>query len=385
MGGYIELEIYLLINYMGITSSSEQNHEQKTIKKLELTIAQKDQQLLDLEQTIKTLKCTTLNWKDSKKVDISALIKAKKDRDYEYIVFSGGGIKGISYCGILKILEEQGILKKLKGYAGTSAGSIITSLLAVGYTANELKEIMMKLNFGDFLDDKWLVEDAINFVKDYGAVEGEFFHEFMGKLIKEKTGNPDYTFDDLFNDKGITLVIVTTDLSRKVPIFFYPNCKDKKYRNMSIRKAVRMSMSIPFLFEPITFDNDLYVDGGVLDNYPLHVFDGEYPGELNARLNLCEPNPKVLGIRIVTNSESYIFPQKQEINCVMHYALSFVEALLANNEMKVMTPTYWYRTVTVVTPDYPLTRFSLNKEEKTQLYDIGTTAMTDYFKETIDT
>src|SRR3989338_7583819 len=66
---------------------------------------------------------------------------------YENLVFSGGGIKGLTHCGAVKYLDEIGVLPKIKKIAGTSAGAIIATLLAVGYTGQELLDFAHSLNF----------------------------------------------------------------------------------------------------------------------------------------------------------------------------------------------------------------------------------------------
>ena len=188
------------------------------------------------------------------------ITKCKKNKDYEYIVFSGGGIKGIAFCGAINMLNEYHILYddngrlKIKGFGGTSAGSIMAAMLAIGYTPCELKEIMMRLNTENLLDDKWgIIRDAINFVDDYGVAPGKMFYDFLGDYIRLKTGDADYTIDQLYKDKGIKLVIVGTNMNSKSSIYFFPNHHDVKYYDIPIRMAVRISMSIPFIFEPFHF------------------------------------------------------------------------------------------------------------------------------------
>ena len=95
-------------------------------------------------------------------------------------------------------------------------------------------------------------------------------------------------------------MITGVDMNRKKILYFYPDHHEEVMRNVSIRTAVRISMGIPWVFEPVEFNGGLCVDGGVLDKYPIHAFDGEYPGDPVARLNLCPANPEVLGLNIVS-------------------------------------------------------------------------------------
>jgi NTE family protein len=202
---------------------------------------------------------------------------------------------------------------------------------------------------------------------------GNYVMELMGKLIADKTGNPDYTLEDLYKDKNITLVIVATNMSEKKSVYFYPGNPVAKFSNIPIRKAIRMSMGIPFLFEPCVYEGDLFVDGGLLDSYPLHVFDGEYPGDPKARLNLCIPNSRVLGIKIMTSSGKldYDLVGRETYNHLHNYAISFIETMLIENERRIMTPSFWDRTIVIVTPDFALTKSDVSEQEKIDLIECG--------------
>ncbi|GAI98359.1 unnamed protein product, partial [marine sediment metagenome] len=102
-----------------------------------------------------------------------------------------------------------------------------------------------------------------------------------------------------------------------------------------------------------------------------------------ARLNLLPPNPKVLGLNIMTDNElmSYAFSKRYEIDSVVQFSMSFVDIFLAENERRIMTPSFWKRTVNLVTPDYPLTDFSLTNEQKEELINIGERYTNEFFDE----
>lgn len=308
--------------------------------------------------------------------------------DYEYLVLSGGGIKGLSFVGALETLERLKVLYddnnkfKLKGIAATSAGSIIGALYAIGYKSHELKMVIDNIDFDKIEDDKpGFIRDGINFLEDWGICPGDYIVEVLGELIKQKTGNPDYTLNDLYREKKMKLVIVTTEMCSQRSIYLYAGHSNEKYSNLPIRQAVRMSMGIPFLFEPYVFDDGIFVDGGVLDNYPLHVFDGEYPGDPKARVNECRPNPKVLGIKIMTSDEqmNYDLVEKEKITSLYQYGYSFINTFLTENERRIMTPSFWLRTIVVITPVYSLTKFELTENQKNQLVNIGAKSVNDFF------
>lgn len=115
------------------------------------------------------------------------------------MVFEGGGVKGIGLVGALSVLEERGY--EPQGIAGTSAGAVLTALLAAGYTAGELREIFLELDFESLRDEAW--EDRIPFLgrplsllKDQEIYEGKALLEYMRDLISDKGVR---TFGDLVN------------------------------------------------------------------------------------------------------------------------------------------------------------------------------------------
>lgn len=319
-------------------------------------------------------------------IDIKKEVKIKMEENrenhyYKYLVFSGGGVKGASFCGALEVLEELGIIYdeygniKLDGIAGTSAGSIIAAVLSLGYTSGEIKEIFYSLDTDKLFDRKWgIFRNVYSLLRNYGIAPGDYFDEFISELIENKTGNKNYTIQDLYDDKGISLVVVGTDLNNLNSIYFYPNNEEEpKNSNITIREAVRISMGIPYIFVPEIHNGNMCVDGGLLDNFPIHVFDGDYPGDIKARLNLIEPNHDVLGINLMTtdNIHKYDYINRQEITSFTDFSMLLIDTLLTENQRRILTPSFWTRTINIVTPQYPLSNFQLTNKNKDDLIDYG--------------
>ncbi|XP_076468885.1 uncharacterized protein LOC143299503 isoform X2 [Babylonia areolata] len=203
------------------------------------------------------------------------------DFSFENLVFEGGGNKGVAYCGAIKCLEDHGVLKKIHRFAGTSAGASVAALLACGFTAQEVEDITIKENKDSiFLDAKLGYLCLIpNLIKYFGWHPAQRLYEWFGEKLRQKTGNPDVTFLQLYHQRGKELCIVVTNLTQMDIQYCHP----KTTPNMPIRLAVRMSLSIPVLFAAVrhSFSNvdglqDVVVDGGVMCNYPIHCFDGWY-------------------------------------------------------------------------------------------------------------
>ncbi len=318
--------------------------------------------------------------------ELDTKIKSEnKVSDYDYLVCSGGGIKGVSYCGAMKILNDCGIdQSKMKGFAGTSAGACVVGLLAVGYTTEELTCIMADMDTDDVFDDKFgVIRDTMNLVEKYGIAPGKFIYNLLGDLIEAKTGSADYTIEQLYLDKKIKLVIVGTDMNTSKSRYFHPESLIESDRKISIRKAIRISMSLPYLFEPVVHLDHLHVDGGVLDNYPIHVFDGAYPGDFKARIGSCRPNTKVLGLRILAESDAAILhcPEKnpEKISSLIDYSMAFLRTFMTENDRRTLIPAHTSRTITIITPDYDMSNFSLSTEDKKTLIKAGMTHTINFF------
>ena len=104
-------------------------------------------------------------------------------------VFEGGGVKGIGLVGAVAAIEEAGY--QFVNLAGTSAGAIVASLLAVGYTAGEIEQALQKLNYKDFEDENWLDRFSVpgkiaSIVFRYGIYKGTFFENWLGALLDAK-------------------------------------------------------------------------------------------------------------------------------------------------------------------------------------------------------
>ena len=188
------------------------------------------------------------------------------------LALSGGGIRGIAHAGVLKALEENNI--KIDAIGGTSSGSLIASLYALGYSpyyiyilfkryASEISQI----NAGPILSGL-----------------GNFMKNKKIPLLGLKTGNSiEKAFDELANRKGIKnigeitkmpIVIPTVDIGESKEYIFTNNIptskkKDKYITDISIGKAVRASSSFPAVFCPCEYKNHKFLDGGALDNVPV--------------------------------------------------------------------------------------------------------------------
>ena len=183
------------------------------------------------------------------------------------LALSGGGIRGIAHAGVLKALEDNNI--KVDVIGGTSSGSMIASLYAVGYSPYHIYTLFKKYS-------KEIVQiNTKPIIKNY----------MINKKITLKglkTGNSiEKIFDDVINKQGIynindvkmPLVIPTVDLMDCQEYVFTNKApeKEKKYiTDINIGKAIRASSSFSAVFSPCEFKDHAFIDGGALDNVPVN-------------------------------------------------------------------------------------------------------------------
>ncbi len=199
------------------------------------------------------------------------LLSQTKDRPKVGVVLSGGGAKGYAHIGALKIIEEAGI--KVDYIGGTSIGAIVGGLYASGYSPDELKEIMYSLDLKSMIMSEKSRRELPFFDKSYREkyiLELPFDNFRLGfpNAISSGQGTVDeltYLFRHVhdiqnFKDLPIPFVCVATKLSNGESVVF---------REGYLPQIVMASGAYPTLLEPVYIDGEMYIDGGVRNNYPV--------------------------------------------------------------------------------------------------------------------
>jgi NTE family protein len=207
---------------------------------------------------------------------------------YTNLALEGGGIRGLAYPGAIKVLEEKGIIKNIERVAGTSAGAITALMIGLDYTSHEMDSVLRSLKIQQFNDGKFIFGKIHRLKKEYGIFKGEKFDKWLGGLIEYKTGNANTTFAELHqlrqnNKKFKDLYCTGTNITKQnLQIFSW-----KSTPGMRLRTAVHASGCIPVYYKPVAVDSlwnevsiknnknnfDLYVDGGMINNFPINMFD----------------------------------------------------------------------------------------------------------------
>ena len=187
------------------------------------------------------------------------------------IALAGGGIRGIAHAGVLKALEDNNI--EIEAIGGTSAGSIVAALYAMGYKPYYIYILFKRyaqeiINIGNAS----LLNGFNNLLKNKkvgisGLNDGTMLEKMFNELALRKRVRT-------VGDIKMPLVISTVDI-KEAKEYIITNCairdnfKDNLITEIEIGKAVRASSSFPAFFCPCEYKNHIFMDGGVLDNTPV--------------------------------------------------------------------------------------------------------------------
>ena len=327
---------------------------------------------------------------------------------FNNLVFEGGGVKGIAYVGALEVLEREGILQNVKRVAGTSAGAMMAVLVGLCYTADEVKEILWDLNFKKFMDSSFgIVRDTKRLLEEYGWYKGDYFRNLMADLIKRKTGNGEITFEKLANTKQFRDIhLVGANLSTGASVMF----SAKETPKVKVADAARISMSIPLFFASVKggdTGDQVYVDGGLLDNYSIKTFDKEsfvddkkrnirctdYYDKMNAQKRVKELlgkdryiyNKETLGFRLDAKEDISMYlthkaTVRNKITSFFTYTKALVTTLIDFQDNVHLHSDDWQRTVYIDTLGVRAIDFDISDSKKQKLVESGRQYTEEYLK-----
>ncbi len=307
------------------------------------------------------------------------------------LVFEGGGVKGIGLAGAYYALYEHGYRPAC--VAGTSAGAITAALVAAGYTAEQLEQLVLhEMRFSDFADRPRLhllggaIGEVVEVLEDRGLHSGNYFLDWITKRLEEKGLE---TFGQLRNEeqegpkREYKLQVIASDLTDH-SMLVLPRDAHKlglEPDELSVAEAVRMSMSIPIFFDPViqaepdTGRKHMIVDGGMLSNYPIWLFDGE--GERQHA-----PRFPTFGMLLVApNQQAPLVPhpppvpQKGDgLPSPIGYVKAIADTMMQAHDRLYVEQANYARTIPIPTCGVTTTEFDIQLEQAEELFNSGRTA-----------
>lgn len=171
-------------------------------------------------------------------------------RKPDALVVSGGGLKGIVSLGALTRLRRAHLLDNVRVVVGTSAGALIGAVIATNASIPNALRAIEALDY----DTNW---DIGRLVDGFGMDDGARLERLIAGIVG------DLTFDDVKTMHGIELFVTCSNVTRNKVVYFGPSA----HGPMKVAQALRMSCSIPLVYTAVKYKGDVYVDGGVHDNY----------------------------------------------------------------------------------------------------------------------
>jgi NTE family protein len=323
---------------------------------------------------------------------------------FRNLVFEGGGTLGVAYVGVMEELEKRKILNQVVRAGGASAGAINALLFVLGYSSNQVWDELLKLDFNTFLDFSWpfKLDSLYRLFKAFGLYRGDVFKSWISGLVVRKNLNPRITFRELKKAGYRDLYLVGTNLNTS----YYDIYSWEHTPDMSVVDAVRISMSIPLMFAAVHDAlGNTDVDGGVLNNYPVRLFDqGKYI-DLNAhpthatltkfykQVNrAADPssfqylyNRETLGFRLSSPQNLPVGENAQpatrvEIRSLFNYLARLVAAFRNVQNNSHLETEDWHRTIFVDTLQVDGFNFHIDTDTKKRLAESGRQGVINYFK-----
>lgn len=277
------------------------------------------------------------------------------------LVLSGGGLRGIAYCGVMKRIEElkaetDNKLLNIQRLCCVSVGSIFGLAYVLGYSSIEMEQEVLDKKFSELKDIR-----IVNLLNHFGLDTGNNIVSWIETFLIKKGYSKDITFQELYNTTGYHYQVLGTDINTCDYVCFdYINSPDVK-----VTDGIRFSISIPFIFTAKTYGDSIVVDGGLKNNYPMFLFEDNLD--------------TVLGVRLCTNIEpSY------DVNLEMDgYIRKIMQCLMINRE-RSGSDKYKSNTIFVYTNGFLNSiNYKMSTKAKKRLISSGYDAANEYFTRTI--
>ncbi|MEI6410826.1 MAG: patatin-like phospholipase family protein [Bacteroidota bacterium] len=289
-------------------------------------------------------------------------------KSIENLVFEGGGVKGVAYAGALEYLESKQLLNNLKGVAGTSAGAITACMMSVGYSGSQIGTIVSGMSLSAFEDHEWIGRTF----EHYGMHPGDAFLAWLRQQIaaSPKGLTEDATFNDLHAKGCLDLHVFASDIyDQSIREFSYETSP-----NVVVAEAVRASMSIPLFFNAWQFTNNnpddhLYVDGGMVYNYPIGAFDAK--GAVNEH---------TLGFRLEDLHDQSVVNKFGYGHWVEYVKMTFETLMSAQTIIFNRDTDQFDRSIVIDDLGVSATNFNIDDATKQRLVQSGRDAAKSYFE-----
>tara|TARA_B100002052_G_scaffold187591_1_gene170969 strand:- start:14934 stop:15809 length:876 start_codon:yes stop_codon:yes gene_type:complete len=242
----------------------------------------------------------------------------------KHLVFSGGGPVGLISYGAAKQLNKKKFweIENIETIYGTSVGAYIGTLISLGYDWDWIDDYFIKRPWRKIIDI-----EIITLLEAYnkkGLLGEKFINDIILPLLEAKGLSKDVTFKELYEFNKIEIHIYSTEINgehmKKIDISYIT------HPDMKVITGLCMSMAFPFIFSPVIDSEQCYIDGGVLNNFPL-----------NDCLEKNYDSDEILGFDIrFPEQENKIFEESTIINYLVILLKKMKKEIELNNTKREM-------------------------------------------------
>ena len=184
------------------------------------------------------------------------------------LVLAGAQLKGVCYIGVLKGLEELDMIKNIKNILGVSSGSLFGLAMCLGFSSYALENMILKLDIENLKE--FQTDSVFKLFYKYGIDSGNKIEKLVKVILKKKTGNENINFKELYElYPNKNFIVGGSNLTNGEMEYFSHDTTPE----MPVYLAIRISTSFPFIFEKVEYNDCVYLDGGLIQNYPIEYFE----------------------------------------------------------------------------------------------------------------
>ena len=271
----------------------------------------------------------------------------------EHLVLSGAGTNGLIQLGLLNYLQETNYFKlsDIKTIYGTSAGAIIAILLLIGVSISELKDYFINRPWDKFFDIE------LDF-QQKGIFQISYLYEMVKPFMLAYDIPDTFTLLDLYQKTNIELHIFTTQLNTMMLI----DLNHITFPSLTLTQAINMTASLPLIFPPVKYDNEYYIDGGILQKCPLQSIQ-----------KTSYSNDSILIIDI--GQQRYMYSDDSSLLDVIHLIMSSTFQIISTDKYNKTCiheyPHYYYIIAEGILSTNVWDKFINDIEYRKQLYETG--------------
>ena len=278
----------------------------------------------------------------------------------KHLVLSGGAYKGFYTIGALTYLASQDFynIDDIESIYGTSVGALLATILCLKLNFDDLTEYAINKPWHKSFN--FSVDSLFDMINKKGFIQKEFIEGIFENLFKSAGLNKSATLQDIYNYSNIDLNIFATNLTT----FTLERFSHKTHPDISILDAIYRSCSLPFIFQPHYEDNNCYVDGGIINPYPMNICIEDLK-----KINPDIDKKEILGFKIVDDELESV----PENSSIFHFGFYLLYRLIKENYKYVTDEKIPYELI-IPSANLKMTKAQniiLSKDERRRLIDEG--------------